>query len=122
MAATSGDTGRMHALRVSEREYARLWPEFPASRPEFNMPLTFAWRNLDLRSRRDAVRIVARLGGRPLRLGGVACAAAAQYGPFRVHRDCRVTVAHGADTLQVKLFGSAVEAAGVFKAIGILED
>lgn len=123
-AVSAGDTSAMHTLRLSEAEHNELlWPHLPASRPEFNMSVAFAWGNLQRTSVRDAWRIVNDVGGRDWTFVSLDCRKGrTSYGPATVHGDCWVTAANGPDTQTFKVFGSAVEWGGSFKAVGILED
>lgn len=125
-AVNQGDTAKMHGLRVTEWEHnSLLWPEFPASRPEFNMPLEFAWFNLDKRSVRDAARVVNQYQNLEIRPLEATCRKEIQrYATFEVHGDCVVTVTDrfGVRHEDAKLFGSLVEMDGRFKIVGIVTD
>lgn len=116
----------MHALRLSEYEHNNiLWPEMPASRPEFNMPIEFAWENLNLRSRRDANRVVSEYGDRHIEMERVDCKkGVTEYETLTVYGDCWIV---GRDPKtgernEFKLFGSIVEAEGRYKIVGILSE
>jgi hypothetical protein len=121
-AVEAGDTARMNAMRVTEYEHNELlWPSFPASRPEFNMPIDFAWQNLDRHSRRDAARVAHDYAGEDLTLLNISChEGVTEYETFRVHGNCWLMLEEY--PAEVKMLGSIVEMGGRFKLIGIVED
>jgi hypothetical protein len=125
-ALNRGDTAAMHRLRVTEWEHnTLLWPEFPASRPELNMPVEFAWFNLSKRSVRDAARLARQYRNAGIRPVATTCRKQIQqYATFEVHGDCVVTLVDkfGVRHRDAQLFGSLVKMDGRFKIIGILAD
>jgi hypothetical protein len=125
-AVVAGDTAAMHALRLSEYEHNEiLWPELPASRPEFNMPIAFAWENLNLHSRRDANRVLADFSDRHIEIERVDCRkGVTEYPTLKVHGDCWIIGRDGRTGIreEFKLFGSIVESEGRYKIIGIVSE
>lgn len=125
-AVADRDTAAMHALRLSEYEHNEiLWPELPASRPEFNMPITFAWENLNLHSHRDANRVLADFSDRHIEIERVDCRkGVTEYPTLKVHGDCWIIGRDGRTGIreEFKLFGSIVESEGRYKIIGIVSE
>ncbi len=118
-AVAAGDTSAMHRLRVTADEHNTImWPELPASR--LNHPVDFAWFNVDARSLRDAARIVEAYAGEAYDVVGTSCRdGVTEYGTFRVHGDCWVTLRRDGERFDAKLFGSVVEMDRRVKVIGI---
>lgn len=88
----SADTARLRALRLTEREHNELvWPELPASAPENNFPVDFAWRNISLRDARALSRLLPLYAGHELELEDAECRGPTQeFRSFRVRTDCWV--------------------------------
>jgi hypothetical protein len=102
----AGDTALLHQVRLTEREHNEVvWPELPASRPEANFPLDFAWQNIQMRNRRDLGRILPWFRRRELDLDRVECRGEVQrFETFQVLTDCWVVFAtreHGLLEAQV---------------------
>jgi len=89
----ANDRDRLERLRLTEYQHNQLvWPQLPASRPEANYPVDFAWTNIELRNRRALGRILWDFGGHELALLGVECRAAPErFASFRVLKDCWVS-------------------------------
>lgn len=92
-ALAAGDTGRLEALRLTEREHNELvWPELPAADPAANFPVDVAWRNIESRNVRARSRLLARRAGRDLELVGVECLGPTrEFRSFAVRTGCRTT-------------------------------
>jgi hypothetical protein len=119
------DVARLRALALSEEEFERrVWPGLPAARPERNLPWSYVW--MDLRQKSDAAltRTLQEHGGKHYELQEVRFAGAAtDHGTYRVHRDTVLLVRDGsAQVLELRLFGSTIEADGGFKAFSYLVD
>jgi hypothetical protein len=73
-AVRANDTKALHSLRVSNREFARIfWPEFPQSRPATNVQADDAWFFHDASCHDGVSEIVSEFGGRDLELFEVQC-------------------------------------------------
>ncbi len=92
-AITAVDRDRLDRLRLSEYQHNQLvWPQLPASEPEANYPVDFAWKNIELRNRRAVGRLLWDFGGHEMALLGVECRAEPEYfASFRVLKDCWVS-------------------------------
>lgn len=90
---SSNDRGRLERLRLTEYQHNQLvWPQLPASRPEANYPVEFAWKNIQLRNRRALNRLLWDFGGHELALLGVECRDEPErFAGFRVLKDCWVS-------------------------------
>lgn len=71
-AIRADDSQALHALLVSEREFARIfWPEFPQSRPATNLKAEDAWFFHNGSCHDGVSEIVSAFGGQELRLDRV---------------------------------------------------
>lgn len=114
----SADTARLQGIVLTELEHNELvWPELPASAPEVNFPVDFAWSNIQLRNRRAIGRLVARYNGHRLSLHDVACHEEPEvFSRFRVLKDCRVTfVVDGTIRETRQIFRYVLDWGGQFK-------
>lgn len=91
-ALASGDGGALERLRLTEREHNEVvWPELPASAPNVNFPVDYAWLNIQNRSRRALSRLLDLYPGRTLRFESVDCRGKEQrFKSFEVLTDCYV--------------------------------
>lgn len=65
----ANDTQGLHALRVSDREFAAIfWPEFPQSRPATNVQAEDAWFFHDASCHDGVNETISEFGGRDLEL------------------------------------------------------
>jgi hypothetical protein len=117
-ALSAGDTASLQELRLSEREHNDVvWPELPASNPEANFPLDFAWRNVQLRNARDLARILTWYRSRELDLERVECRGKVQpFQSFDVMTDCHVVFRsreHG--RLEAQIFKDVLVRGGGYK-------
>lgn len=89
-ALTRSDTVTLAALRLTEREHNEVvWPELPASRPEVNFPVDFAWSNIEMRDRRSLTRLLPVFDGTQARFQTVQCRGGIQtFQTFEVLTDC----------------------------------
>ena len=72
--ARANDTKQLHGLRVSNREFARIfWPEFPQSRPATNVQADDAWFFHDASCHDGINEIISQFGGRDLQLVRLQC-------------------------------------------------
>ena len=89
-ALVRADTLALGSVRLTEDEHnGVVWPELPASRPEVNFPLDFAWTNIELRDRRSISRLLPVFDGLEARFRTVQCRGETQaFESFRVLTDC----------------------------------
>lgn len=121
----AGDADRLRRLALSEREFReRVWPELPASRPERNLPFSYAWGDLKQKSDGSLSTLLARYRGHRLELVGVRFGAATAYKSFVVHRDTVLTVKEPAagSSEDVRVCGSLIEHDGRWKVFSYVVD
>lgn len=119
------DVARLEGIRLTEYEHNELvWPELPASAPEVNYPVDFAWANIQVRNLRARQRQLARFGGHRLSLIGVECRLPDEVFPsFRVLRDCWVTFTVDQEQVDtVQFFKYAIDWDGQFKIFRYYDD
>ena len=115
---TSRSLGGLERLRLTEYEHNVLvWPELPASRPEVNFPLDYAWYNIEIRNQSARNRLLAVYGGRDLRFERIECIGELErFESFKVHTDCWVSFHVDGSTLHRKqLFKHVLEWDGRYK-------
>jgi hypothetical protein len=119
------DLSALRLLAITEREFRRfVWPHLPASRPERNVPVEYAWGQLQQRSEEKLAVLLSKHGARPYVLQGIEFAGGtSDYGRFQVRRDSRVRVldADGRPH-ELSLFGSVLVADGRFKVFSFVVD
>jgi len=124
-ALAADDVERMRSTALSGEEFADVvWPELPSSRPNHNVPLDYAWRDLNQKSTNSLGRISRRYGGRRHRLERVEfLSETTDYITFAVHRDARlVLVDEEGVTRRLRLFGSMIERGGRWKLFSFVND
>ena len=119
------DVDALATLAVTEAEFRdRIWPELPASRPERNLPFSYVWGDLRQKSENSLASLLARYGGRSMRLVRVDHAGeSTRYRSFTVHRETVLTirVSDGGEH-RVRLFGSTLERQRIFKVFSYVVD
>lgn len=124
-AVAARDEPTLRRLALDEQEFRRhVWPELPASRPERNLPFSYAWGDLQTKSEAGLGRLLLTHGGQTYTLDRIRFSGGTtQYRSFLVHRESVLEVrdAQGRpETLQ--LFGSVIEQAGGFKIFSYVAD
>lgn len=124
-AMTRRDEVALRTLALDEREFREVvWPELPASRPERNLPFSFVWGDLRVKSDSGLARTLGEYGGRTFEVEHVSFAGGtSQYRTFVVHREVVVVARDSAgrrETLQP--FGSAIEKNGGFEVFSYVVD
>lgn len=117
-ALAAGDTFALERVRLTEAEHNEvIWPELPAAAPEANFPVELAWRNIEMRNRRDRARILPWYAGRALTLEKVECRGALQsFRSFSVHTDCWVVFRDDeGGRFRAQVFKDVAERNGGFK-------
>lgn len=123
-AVTSGDQATLDGLALSEQEFRdHVWPALPAARPERNLPFSYVWGDLRLKSQAGLVRILGQYRGQRLTLVDVRFGDVTRYDGYVVHRDSIFTVrtSDGA-TEDVRLCGAMIEQAGRWKVFSYVAD
>jgi hypothetical protein len=124
-ALAARDITALQALPLSEGEFRDVvWPELPASRPDANVPLDYAWRTLAQNSRGHLAKTVHEHGGRRYRLLRVQFdGGSTSFRSFTVHRRARLVVrdAEGRER-QLRLFGSVLERDHEFKLFSYVSE
>jgi len=118
-ALVRGDRDTLLGLRLTEREHNDVvWPELPASAPELNFPLAYAWQNIERRNRRSLERILPLYSGRDLAYLRVECRGETErFETFEVLTDCWVVFAQGSDPglLEAQIFKDVLVRGGGYK-------
>jgi hypothetical protein len=114
------DTAALIGMMISEKEFKEwLWWEFPASRPEANIPIDFAWEN-HIRNSAKGLRMALRdYGGKKLYYASHRFEEGEdKYQSFIIHTKTRVTVVDSmGKEEELKVFGSVVEMNGRYKLL-----
>lgn len=84
------DTAALQRVRLTRHEHDDIvWPELPASAPEVNFPLGYAWQNIEIRNGRALRRILPIYRDRALGFQRVECRGSTQtFESFHVLTDC----------------------------------
>jgi hypothetical protein len=114
-----GDVSGLERFRLTESEHNDVvWPELPASAPEVNFPLDYAWANIENRNRRALGRIAGLLRGEDLRFGRVECRGATEsFETFEVLTDCWVVFERRGDreAYEMQIFKDVLVRGGGYK-------
>jgi hypothetical protein len=119
------DEARLRELALDEQEFREVvWPDLPAAKPERNLPFSYVWGDLRVRSDAALASLLREYGGQKLAVtdlwfrGGTT-----QYASYVVYRTptLRVVDAQGMDH-ELRLFGSIVEHSGRFKLFSYVVD
>jgi len=89
------DRDVLERVRLTEREHNEVvWPELPASAPEVNFPVDFAWANIEMRNEMALHRIGPLYQQEPLAFQSVECRGPIEtFETFEVLTDCWVVFA-----------------------------
>lgn len=113
------DSVALGRIRLTEHEHNRVvWPELPASAPELNYPVDYAWTNIGNRNRRGLARLLPMFSGRSVGFQGVECRGPTEeFETFSVHTDCWVvfTADDSSERWEAQLFKDALERGGGYK-------
>jgi hypothetical protein len=124
-ALAARDRQALAALAVSGSEFRqRVWPELPASRPERNVPLQYAWNDLAQKSSGGLSAVLAAYGGQRFTLRRVEFLGEKTiYRTFAIQRKTElvVTDAGGAEQ-RIRVFGSIIHADGLVKVFSYIVD
>lgn len=108
LSLTHQDTAALNRVRLTEREHNDVvWPELPASAPEVNFPVDYAWTNIQNRNTRGLTRLLPLFAQRSAGFQRVECRGGVEaFETFSVHTDCYVvfTVDAGPELWEVQIF------------------
>jgi hypothetical protein len=119
------DAAALRALAISEEEFRQhVWPELPSARPERNLPFSYVWGDLRMKSDAGLKEVLAIHGGRHYELAAIRAAGeTTQYPTYLVHRQARITVKDPMGALlELRVFGSVLEKDGRFKVFSYVVD
>lgn len=116
-AVSAGDAPTLASLALSEQEFRdHIWPALPAARPERNLPFSYVWGDLRLKSQAGLVNVLGQYRGKRLTLVDVRFGESTPYAGYTVHRAAVFTVRRtDGSTDDVRLCGSMVEKDGRWK-------
>jgi len=120
----AGDLARLRALALTRDEFRdHVWPQLPASRPEVNMPVDFAWNLLQQKSEGFLRQTVASLEDVPEVRRVEFAGETTDYGDVTVHRESELVVAiHNGEEQRIRLLGSMIEQDGKWKVFSYVVD
>ena len=119
------DTATLAKLRVSKAEYAYVYyPSSVYSRKPYELAPDIAWMLSEQNTQKGAVRLLRRLGGRPLHFSGYACGTSAREGDNVFWRDCQVRYVDPASSTPVtrSLFGAIIKRGDRYKFLSYAND
>lgn len=115
------DEVALERFRLSETQHNDvLWPELPASAPEVNFPVDYAWENIQNRNERAVARLGDVLADRDLSFVRAECRGAPQaFETFEVDTDCWIVYAHGSspELWEIQAFKDVVVRGGGRKVV-----
>lgn len=118
-AFTRRDTASLDRFRLTEYEHNEVvWPELPASAPEVNFPIDYAWTNIQNRNRRALSRQFERFTDRRPGFQRVECRGATEaFETFQVLTDCWIvfSVEDRPELFEVQLFKDVLVRGGGMK-------
>ncbi len=118
-ALANQDTAALNTVRLTETEHNEVvWPELPASAPEVNFPVDYAWSNIQNRNARGLGRLLPLFANRDLGFQRVECRGGVEeFETFAVETDCVVVFTlHGGPRLwEAGLFKDVLVRGGGYK-------
>ena len=125
-AVAARDTSALRRLRLSPTEFAWLYyPSTQYLRPPYATAPDILWQLMSVRSHSGMRRLVARVGGAPIRLVRYACEAEPKVeGENRLFEHCSVSYrrAAGDSVERRRLFGSIIARDGRYKFVSYSND
>lgn len=113
------DESALGAVRLTEEEHnGVVWPELPASAPEINFPVDYAWTNVENRNRRALARLFPVFADRSFGFQGVECRGPTEtFGTFSVRTDCYLlfVVDEKPDRWEIQAFKDVLIRGGGYK-------
>lgn len=119
-AVESADTTGLVRLAMTRSEFGFLYyPTSRYTRPPYRLGPALAWYQNRNVSTRGLTRLLRRYGGEDMGFVSYACPDRAEVeGENRFWHGCTVRHAAGADTVDIRLFGSIWERDGRYKLVG----
>ncbi|RMF17999.1 MAG: hypothetical protein D6761_03435 [Candidatus Dadabacteria bacterium] len=105
------DKSALHRLLISETEFRQqLWPRFPASSPDWNVPVTDAWTLHAASTEKALERALRDWGGVELHLRRIGFRGPKQdYGSFELYRKAVIEAETATgDVVELDFTGSVV--------------
>ena len=123
-AVERSDTTDLREMVLSRSEFAWLYyPTSPHTRPPTIQPPELVWFLHLENSQKGVTRVLARFGGRSLRVRGYTCALPPRTEDGNtVWDDCLLHLGAGRDTTSFRLFGGVIERAGRYKLFSYSND
>lgn len=121
-AVAGRDTIALSRMILSPAEFAWLYyPDARMAKPPYEAPPGLLWSQIDASGREGTARVLAKFGGRPLRVRSVRCPDPIETeGGNRIRQNCVVSVEQdGAAAPAARYFGSIIERDGRFKFISL---
>ena len=124
-ALAARDSAATTSLVLSRGEFA--WLYYPHTRfvaPPYELGPELVWLTHAAASKKGERRILARFGGRPLRLVSLTCPErSTREGPNRIMADCELRIADGdAGPRTLRLFGALLNRDGRYKFLSYAND
>lgn len=119
-AVSARDSAALRSLALSPREFIDLvYPSSPYTKPPYRQAPGLLWSQIQLPSGTGFVRLLERLGGKPLRVEALSCPGKPErQGDNLLHANCTVRFASGdAPLREGRLFGTILERRGRFKFV-----
>ena len=119
-----GEPAALGELRLSRQQYVEVvWPELPASNPDLNVPVEYVWADIEARNRSGLIRLEPQFEGPAAEFKGVNCRGEVQeFGTFRVHTDCWVTLRTPSGERRIQLFKDVLERGAGYKLFRYYDD
>ena len=116
---TRQDTLALNRVRLTEHEHNEVvWPELPASAPEVNFPVDYAWSNIQNRNNRGMSRLLPLFADRSATFQRVECRGGVEaFETFSVLTDCFLvfSVDAGPELWEAQLFKDVLVRGGGYK-------
>lgn len=113
------DASALEAVRLTETEHNEVvWPELPASAPQINFPVDYAWTNIENRNRRALTRLLPVFADGTFGFQGVECRGPTQtFETFSVRTDCHLlfVVDEKPELWEVQAFKDVLVRSGGYK-------
>jgi hypothetical protein len=112
------DTAGLDRLQITREEFAYLYyPDSKMARPPYELGPDVMWMQIQSQRDRGLRRLVAKYGGRKIRIRGLECQPPERQNAVVIHR-CGVRTNDAVDSPPKQLFGSIIERDGRFKFVG----
>ncbi len=112
-------------LTINQNEYLNwIWPEEPSSDPKFNIPLDFAWENLNRDSYMGLKKVFSRYAGKDLELVSMKLLGEKiKHQTYTYHRDPELKIKYAdGSTDVIHHIGTIVEMNNKYKVLFYKKD